>query len=110
MHPLTDGIYIWHALHLPMINISIGGDVVRTILFLVFSSVGTVLATSAYGTGNEKFAVYYSDRAPVEQFGHYQLLVLDSRSPPPLQPLAEEGKLLLGYISLGEVEKTSPYY
>lgn len=82
----------------------------RSLLFLVFTSFGTVLATTALSAEQEKFAVYYSDKAPVKQFSPYQLLVLDSRYHPPLAPLSEEGKLLLGYISLGEVEKTSPYF
>jgi uncharacterized protein (TIGR01370 family) len=88
----------------------IGKNAMRSMLFLMFSSLGTVLASTAYGANYEKFAVYYSDQAPVERFTPYQVLVLDSRHHPVLQPLTEKGKLLLGYISLGEAEKTSPYY
>jgi uncharacterized protein (TIGR01370 family) len=80
----------------------------RALLFLMFSSLGTVIATSAYSA--EKFAVYYSDKVPVERLNTYQLLVLDRLHHPPLKPLAEEGKTLLGYVSLGEIDTTSPYF
>lgn len=82
----------------------------RSLLFLMFSSLGTVLATTAYGADNERFAVYYSDQLPIERFSQYQLLVFDRQHHPLLQPLAEEGKVLLGYVSLGEIEESSPYY
>jgi len=82
----------------------------RSIVFLAFSSFGTVFAASSYGDSNEKFAIYYSDKAPVERFSHYQLLVLDRTYHPSLAELSEDGKMLLGYISLGEIEETSPYY
>jgi polysaccharide biosynthesis protein PelA len=84
----------------------------RPLLFLVFSSFGTALAATAYGADKsvERYAVYYSDRAPAERFDHYQLLVLDRRHHPPLPELAEGGKMLLGYVSVGEIEKDNPYF
>lgn len=54
--------------------------------------------------------VYYSDKAKITDFRDYGLLVLDSEYHPPLPPLSDRGKELLGYISLGEVEKYRPYY
>ncbi|MFQ5738752.1 MAG: endo alpha-1,4 polygalactosaminidase [Acidobacteriota bacterium] len=56
------------------------------------------------------WAVYYSDEAPVEAFRPYRLLVLDSEHHPNLQRLADRGKTLLGYLSLGEVERTRPHF
>lgn len=56
------------------------------------------------------WAVYYSDAAPLQAFERYKLLVLDSDQHPPIEPLAERGKMLLGYISLGEVENYRSYY
>jgi len=53
--------------------------------------------------GNERWIYYTSDKAPVEAFSPYSLLVLDSFYHPPLKPLKKQGKILLGYISLGEV-------
>jgi uncharacterized protein (TIGR01370 family) len=58
----------------------------------------------------ESYAVYYSDKEPIEKFEPFDLLVLDSTHYPPLQQLREQGKVLLGYISLGEVEKRNHYY
>ena len=57
-----------------------------------------------------KYAVYYSDTEDIEAFEPYDLLVFDSQYHPPLDQLNEDGKTLLGYISLGEVEKHRRYY
>ena len=56
------------------------------------------------------WAVYYSDALPYEAFEAYDLLVLDSDHHPPLSPLTQQGKLLLGYISLGEAEQERHYF
>lgn len=56
------------------------------------------------------WAVYYADTAPPAAFQPYRLLVLDSRTHPPLQPLADRGKTLLGYLSVGEVETHRPWF
>jgi len=57
-----------------------------------------------------KFLVYYNDKAPYEQLAGYDLLVFDSKHHPAIRPLAGKGKVILGYISLGEVEKHRSYY
>ena len=54
--------------------------------------------------------VYYADKAPLATFDAYQLLVLDSHYHPPLRPLADRGKTLLGYLSLGELAQHRPYF
>ncbi|MGB9152663.1 MAG: endo alpha-1,4 polygalactosaminidase [Alphaproteobacteria bacterium] len=59
---------------------------------------------------HEKYAVYYADKIPVERFKPYHFLVLDGQHHPSLQPLKEDGKLVIAYISLGEVDMTSPSY
>jgi uncharacterized protein (TIGR01370 family) len=56
------------------------------------------------------WVAYYSDQAPPEAFQRYSLLVLDSASHPPLSSLAANGKILLGYISLGEVENYRSWF
>lgn len=56
------------------------------------------------------FAVYYSDRAAPEEFLKYDLVVLDSSAYPSVALLREKGKTVLGYLSLGEVEKNRPYF
>lgn len=61
-------------------------------------------------SADEKWVVYYSDKAPIEAFNPYSLIVLDTDYHPPLQALKERGKTLLGYISLGEVEKYRRWY
>jgi uncharacterized protein (TIGR01370 family) len=58
----------------------------------------------------EKWVVYYADKAPAEQFLPYDLIVFDSETHPPLRPLMHRGKVLLGYLSLGEAENYRPYF
>ena len=59
---------------------------------------------------DEHFAVYYSDLASPEDFASFNLIVLDRDHHPELQPLLEHGKILLSYLSLGEVKETDSYY
>jgi uncharacterized protein (TIGR01370 family) len=59
---------------------------------------------------NEKYAIYYSDKAPIEKFKPYKFIVLDSKHHPAIAPLKEDGKLVIGYVSLGEVDADSPYF
>lgn len=67
-----------------------------------------------YGAGASpndiSWVVYYADKEPVKAFEPYRLLVLDSKYHPPLRPLKDRGKTLLGYISLGEVERHRPWF
>ncbi len=62
------------------------------------------------GGGAPRWAVYYSDKAPTKAFDDFDLLVFDADYHPPLEPLAERGKSLFGYISLGEVEEHRSHY
>ena len=57
-----------------------------------------------------RWAVTYSDQPSLEELAPYSLLVLDSHYHPALETLKNQKKLLLGYLSLGEVEKNRPYY
>lgn len=56
------------------------------------------------------WVVYYADKEPPAAFEPYTLVVLDSEHHPPLRPLKDRGKRLLGYISLGEVESHRPWF
>lgn len=88
----------------------IRGCLMRFISIMALLSFCTVLPKYSYSKENEKFAVYYSDKVSAKSLKDYDLLVLDSRHHPSLQELSETGKILLGYVSLGEVEKTSPFH
>jgi uncharacterized protein (TIGR01370 family) len=57
-----------------------------------------------------RWAICYADRESPRAFTDYSLVVLDSDSHPPLAPLLAAGKTLLGYVSLGEVNISRPYY
>ena len=82
-------------------------------LCLVFGLVCLLLgqgASLAASQKYQKFAVYYSDKERSAAFDSFDLLVLDSDYHPDLTTLADRGKTLLGYLSLGEVEKIRSYY
>lgn len=57
-----------------------------------------------------RWVVYYTDKAPIEAFEAYDICVFDSLTHPPLIPLKQDKKTLLGYVSLGEVEQYRPYF
>jgi polysaccharide biosynthesis protein PelA len=56
------------------------------------------------------WAVYYSDRAGIEELLGFDLLILDSDTHPHLQPLLARNKIILGYLSLGEAEDYRSYF
>jgi len=58
----------------------------------------------------DNWAVYYSDKEPISEFQKYSLIVFDSDYHPDIDALIDEGKIVLGYISLGEIEKSRWYY
>jgi uncharacterized protein (TIGR01370 family) len=67
------------------------------------------LAPSA-AAATPKWVVVYTNKVPIDALVPYHTIVLDSRYHPRLQPLIDRNKSLLGYLSLGEVEKYRPYY
>lgn len=56
------------------------------------------------------WVVYYDDKEPARAFFDYDLVVFDSHYHPPLRPLNERGKTVLGYLSVGEVESLRPWF
>jgi len=67
---------------------------------------GIILPAAAQ---DERWVVVYTDKPAIEQFRDYSLVVLDSKYHPPLRPLLEQRKTVIGYISLGEVEDHRDY-
>lgn len=67
--------------------------------------------SQAFGDAKqEKWLAYYSDKAPIEAFEPYSLIVLDPDYHPSIKALKENGKTLLGYISLGEVDDKREWF
>jgi hypothetical protein len=56
-----------------------------------------------YGPALPRFVVYYDDALPAETFAPYHLIVFDDVDHPPLQPLRDRKRVILGYMSLGEI-------
>lgn len=68
----------------------------------------------SFGHGEElpakKWVVYYGPNLPPETFSEYQLVVLEPDHHPDIGLLLEQGKTVLGYISLGEISNTRGYF
>lgn len=58
----------------------------------------------------KKWVVFYGDQAPVEAFNPFQVIVLEPESHVEVKALRERNKTLLGYLSLGEIEKERFFY
>ncbi|NGX57494.1 MAG: hypothetical protein K940chlam3_00386 [Chlamydiae bacterium] len=77
---------------------------------LIFTLGCLVFGNLFCANDQEKWLVYYNDKAPIEAFDPYSLIVLDSDFHPSIKALKENGKILLGYINLGEVAKEREWY
>ncbi len=80
----------------------------RALLLLLLA--GLTLGAGTVPAGAKSWVVYYDDEAKPADFAPYELIVLDSKNHPPLEPLKKAGKTLLGYLSLGEVESYRPWF
>jgi uncharacterized protein (TIGR01370 family) len=74
---------------------------------LLFAAMTQARASHA---AEERWVVVYSATPSIEAFRPYKLIVLDSVHHPPLRPLLEQRKTVIGYISLGEVEQHRSHY
>lgn len=61
-------------------------------------------------TEPERWAVYYTDVLPATTFEAFDLIAFDSDHHPDITSLKAQGKIMLGYISLGEAETYRSYY
>lgn len=57
-----------------------------------------------------RWAIYYASDAEPLAFAPYDTVVLDADRHPPIGPLIERGKTVLGYLSLCEVSSTRAYF
>jgi len=85
------------------------------LLFLIVCLAAMLSGTPAHAineaaTSNEKFAVYYSDKISSQALMPYHLVVLDGSHHPSIPQLKENGKVVLGYLSIGEVDSTDPHF
>jgi uncharacterized protein (TIGR01370 family) len=64
----------------------------------------------AENTGQKKFVIYYGDTQPDHEFTMYDVIVFDRENHPPLQKLTAKNKIILGYISGGELDEDVSNY
>jgi polysaccharide biosynthesis protein PelA len=93
--------------------------IVYPLYFVMFASIGwaapkeisaSIQVTSKPVLHYKPWLTYYSDKARVNEFESFDLIVFDADTHPPVKPLIDRGKTVLGYISAGEVEKYRPHY
>lgn len=95
----------------PMPRLSMGLRAIAAALIAAASAtMASTQASAMPKTAISKWVVIYTDKVPLDALLPYKTIVLDSRYHPRLQPLIDRDKQLLGYISVGEVEKFRPYY
>lgn len=56
------------------------------------------------------WAVYYAAALPPSAFYGYDLVVFEPERHPPIEPLIDRGKKVIGYLSLGEVNEGRAYF
>jgi uncharacterized protein (TIGR01370 family) len=59
---------------------------------------------------SENFIVYYEDKDSASAFLDYDTIVFDSEWHPEFSLLREKKKTVLGYLSVGEISASRPYY
>lgn len=79
-------------------------------LFTALLSLFPAITFAGKESASTKWVVYYGDALSAEEFRPYDLIVFDSIAHPRLRPLRNQGKTLLAYLSLGEIEKTHPKF
>ncbi len=82
----------------------------RKLAALVAALILALAAAGRAGAEDDRWVVVYTPNHPVEAFADFRLVVFDSIHHPPLRPLLEQRKTVLGYISLGEVENYRDHY
>ena len=80
------------------------------ILRVIMMTVMLLFSGVASAAEPERWAVYYSDQLTAGDFEPFDLIVFDSESFPAFDTLHHKGKMVLGYISLGEAEEYRSYY
>lgn len=79
-------------------------------LLFVIGAMVLLLPFSELTKNVERYCVYYGDKASLEAFSPYDLVVFDADYHPMLEGLIQQDKTVLGYISLGEVESEREFF
>jgi polysaccharide biosynthesis protein PelA len=85
-------------------------SVIITISCLSLMWLCTFMLQSAYAqnihpiSSQKKFAIYYSDQHADSEFASYDVIVFDRENHPQLSNLNSKGKVILGYVSGGELD------
>ncbi len=79
--------------------------------FSKLSMLSTLIGSLLFGeVVPKRWVVYYGENLPQSHYEPYQVVVLEPDQHPEIMLLLEQGKTVLGYISLGEVSKDRSYF
>jgi uncharacterized protein (TIGR01370 family) len=81
----------------------------RRSVMMGLAAVGFSIPILSAVTANWRWGIDYGASTEPETARHYGLLVLEPDHPRPLAPLRRASARLLGYMSLGEVERSRPF-
>ena len=93
----------------------------RAAITTVIAGLGVALAGASFANlparlaprrlaAGAKWAIFYGADADTTGWGDYDIMVLDPNFSRPLAPLKQAGSTLLGYLSLGEINRSGPYF
>lgn len=74
-----------------------------------FAGTGRAMV-STLNPSTARFVVYYGNNLPWQAFAPYSVVVFDRDKHPPLSSLRAPSRVLLAYVSIGEVEKSRSDY
>lgn len=77
---------------------------------LGLAAVCALLLAAPVSAADLRWLCYYGKSAKAEDLADFDLLVLEPERHPPLDRLAEQGKRVIGYLSLGEINRHRPYH
>lgn len=81
------------------------------LLFLLAGLFGTIcLMAKNAGNGIDKYVIYYGSDAKASDFKDFKLIVFDSEYTKLVETLIRENKIVLAYLSLGEVNSSREYF
>lgn len=84
----------------------------QSLMRVLFAVAGLSAASNTSASQGLRWVAYYGADAPgiSNELQKYDIIVLDSDRHPSLEPLLRRGRSVLGYLSVGEVNRFRPYF
>lgn len=82
----------------------------KTLLAVCFMCMPGLAMTEKQEDTPIRWVAYYGEGGDAAQLRSFNLVILDETTRMPVKSLLDEGKMVIGYLSLGEVEKHRRYF